>query len=277
MRCLVFFVLTILFFVSSCTNIETKAEKSLLDNTSLPDNTEELIDLLANSNNSENLAKKSYDKLIKMKEKALPSLVAHSDDERLAAGPYQGFYSIMGDATVGFVCFDIIAQIVGFESGKHAASCFVFPNQCDLKKWYEQRKAWSLAEIRTEILYCRIKHIEETNVDFLWAMDDKEKEHRLRELRRKISEIDKSITKRQYAWQEPTNLDKDKVFKMAQTYLSDKGCQLQDYPEHKIFYAPLVDSWNVLVMKDISSDKKHYFRLTIDDTTSSIEYEEWDD
>jgi len=271
MRCLVAFILTILFFVSSCANIETKTESSL------PYNVEELIDLLANSNNNENLAKKSYDKLYKMKGKALPSLVAHSDDERLAANPYQVFYSIMGEATVGFVCFDIIAQIVGFESGKNAAFCPVFPSQCDLKKWYEQRKAWSLEEIETEILYCRIKHIEETNVDILWALDDKEKKHRLRELHRKISKIDKSKTKHQYVWQEPANLNKDKVFKMAQAYLSDKGYQLQDYPEHKIFYVPLLDNWNVLVLKDISSDKKHYFRLTIDDTTSSIEFEEWND
>lgn len=277
MRYLVAFILIILFFVLSCANIGTKTERSLPDKTSLPDNTEELIDLLANSNNNVNLARKPYEKLIKMKRKALPALVAHSDDERPAASPYQGVYSITGNATVGYVCFDIIAQIVGFESGKHAAFCSVFPSQCDLKKWYEQRKTWSLAEIETEILFCRIKHIEETNVDFIWAPDDKDKEHRLWELHKKIKKIDKSKTKCQYAWQEPANLDKDKVLKMAQAYLSGKGYQLQDYPEHKIFYAPLVDSWKVLFRKDISSEGKHYFQLTIDDTTSSIEFEECND
>jgi hypothetical protein len=251
--------------------MEAKTERML------PDNVEELIDLLANSNNNVNLALKSYDRLIEMKGKALPALVAHSDDKRVAASPYQACYSIMGHATVGYVCFDIIAQIVGFKGGKHAAFCSAFPSRCGLKKWYEQRKDWSLAEIKTEILYCRIKHIEETNVDFIWVMDDKTKKHHLRELRKKINTIDKSKTKRHYAWQDPVNLNKDKVLKIAQVYLSNKGCQLQDYPEHKIFYVHLLDSWKVLFWEDISSDKKHYFQLTIDDTTSSTEFEEWND
>lgn len=270
MRYLVAFILPVLFFVPSCAKMETKTKSSLSDDT------EELIDLLANSNKNVNSAKRAYNKLLKMKGKALPALVAHSDDKRIAARPYQGIYSIMGEATVGYVCYEIIACIVGFESGKHAAFCPVFLNhRSHLKKWYQQRQDWSLAEIQTEILHCRIKHIEETDVDFIWAMDEQHKKRRLGQLRRKIKKIDKSKTQRHYAWQEPPNLDEDKVLELAQAYLSNKGYQLQDYSEDTIYYVHLIDCWAAFFKKDISSDVKQYLMLTIDDTTSSIEFEEW--
>ena len=257
------------------TTLSVRVIHFLFGNT-LPDNPEALIGLMADSSNKDaGVAMKAHAKLLEMKEKALPALVKHyHEDDRTAASTFQGRYSISGEADVGYVCYNIIARIVGFETGKHAAFSPVWPS--DLNKWYQQRKDWSLAEIQAEISHCRIKHIEETHVDFIWTMDEETTKLRLHELRRKIKTIGESGVRHNYAWQEPAKLKREQLLRIAQTYLSNKACHWQDHTEHDVFYEPLIDSWVVRFRKELSPDKQHYYQLSIDDTTSSIEFKEWD-
>ncbi len=252
----------------------------------LSDSPEDLIDLLSQTEGDDWSAGLAYEKLLAMEERSLPALIfARSNDTRIATGRYQGIYSIRGKARVSNVCYEIISQMVGFRHGKLASFCGVFPR--DLELWYEQRKDWSLDEIRVELYHARIMEIETGERVFPLNTTEEEVRMIVREFQGKIQKIGKSGGRKGYAWQEPTNLSEEQVLKIAEQYLSDKNYKLNNQEKSGPFYSHsgvpiyehLLDDWNISFGKDISSDKIykfHFLQLTIDDTNSSVKLEEWE-
>lgn len=230
-----------------------------------------LIELLVEEkNNNSERGWKAFERLVQLEAIALPVLISHLDDDRTAnlqswsvamntnnPNKYEG-------VNVGYVCREIIAEILGFKSSKHAAASPAWP--FDLKLWYSQRDNWSFNELKREVIACRIEKYLET------GSENNNNDETLKELKKELSKLSDITQKRDYAWEKPPSLDKVAVLEKAHSYILKTSNNWRDFTHKSADYDNLTDCWIIYLSNPNSIDESRFKRLllSIDDESHEV-------